>query len=180
MGSRNMYFYLTCGASTGSAEKYAAELCARLGMNFMGLGSVRMPDNYLILYNPSTYDEAQGLLRAAISQVESNARLIQSGNSQHDTNNSLPLMSKAAPLMNKYYIKDKKFRVTDKCIRCSKCQDICPLANISFENGRPKWNGNCSHCVACISICPTNAIEYGRLTEKRRRYYLYPDGTQKK
>jgi len=179
VGSNEMYFHLTCGGATGEAEKYAEALCKELGMKFRGLGSSVMPDNYLILYAPSSYDEAHGMLRASVSQIESNARLIKSGRTLHNNNAGYAFMSKIAPMMYKYFISDKKFRVTDACIGCGKCEELCPLANITLVDSKPKWNGNCTHCVACISACPVNAIEYGKLTEKRRRYYLNDDGTQK-
>ena len=180
VGSRDVYFYLTCGAATGDAESYARKLSSELGLNFMGIASARMPDNYLLLYEPSDYDEAQGMLRACVPQIESNARLIMYGKPIHDTNANYKFMSKLAPLMYKYYISDKKFRAGNNCIGCGKCEDVCPLANIAIVDGKPQWSGSCTHCVACISICPEEAIEYGRVSNKRRRYYLYEDGTQKK
>ena len=42
--------------------------------------------------------------------------------------------------------------------------------DITLTDGRPVWGGNCTHCMACISRCPKHAIEYGKGTERRRRY----------
>jgi len=179
VGSRDIYFYLSCGGATGNAGKYTAELAAKLELNYKGMASSVMPDNYLIMYKPSEYDEAQGMLRAALPQIESSARLIKAGRELYDVNSGHAFMSAVTPYMYKYYISDKKFRVTDKCTGCGLCAELCPLVNISIEDSKPKWNGNCTHCVACISACPENAIEYGKATEKRRRYYLYEDGKQK-
>ncbi len=36
--------------------------------------------------------------------------------------------------------------------------------------GKPVWGDNCTHCMACITLCPTQAIEYGKKTQKKRRY----------
>ena len=66
-----------------------------------------------------------------------------------------------------------------KCIRCSKCLNVCPtqgLQLIGFENG---WEnlftprlipraGYCDYnCTACIDICPTDAISQLTLEEKQ-------------
>lgn len=47
---------------------------------------------------------------------------------------------------------------------------LCPLNNITLEDGKPLWGGNCTHCMACISYCPTEAIEYGRRSVGKPRY----------
>ena len=69
-------------------------------------------------------------------------------------------------------VSDKGYTVTDSCIGCGKCEKLCPLNNISMENGRPVWQGNCTQCMACICRCPAEAIEYGRKTRGKRRYHL--------
>lgn len=66
----------------------------------------------------------------------------------------------------------KKFYATDACTGCGLCTKVCPLKNITLENGRPSWHGNCTQCQACISICPHTAIEYGKITLGKRRHYL--------
>lgn len=72
----------------------------------------------------------------------------------------------------KFIVKDKKFYYTDKYIECGKCEKECVLNNISYIDGKPKWNGNCTHCMACLSKCPTGAIEYGKKTVGKERYLL--------
>jgi len=181
-GSRDAYFFLTCGGSTGAAAERAEELCRSMGFNFRGLSSVKMPDNYIVLYDSPSYDESLGILRAAVSQIESTGRFIKHGMNISDPNGSSgirALPTKMAPYFSKYWARDKAFRVTDDCIGCGKCESLCPLANISITDAKPVWNGNCTHCLACISACPVNAIEYGKATAKRRRYYLNADGSLK-
>ncbi len=42
---------------------------------------------------------------------------------------------------------------------------------IHIENNKPIWEGkSCAHCISCIQNCPTEAIEYGNITGKKRRY----------
>lgn len=74
---------------------------------------------------------------------------------------------------NKRMITDKKFTVdADVCIRCGKCQKICPVDNI--KGTPPVWlhNGRCTCCLACYHYCPVHAVNYGRITRKRDQYYF--------
>ena len=181
-GSREAYFFLTCGSSTGDAAKHAEALCREVELEFMGLSSVVMPENYITMFNSPSFDDAQGMLRAAVAPIESAARLIDIRKTIEDQNGSGglgPLGTKFNSLFYKLFVKDKKFRATTDCTGCGHCERICPLANIQVEKGEPVWHGNCTQCMACIAACPQNAIEYGLASKGKRRYYLSADGRQK-
>jgi ferredoxin len=49
-------------------------------------------------------------------------------------------------------------RVYSKQSSCTKCQDICPISAISYEENIPKIDNSCIDCGGCIGICPTEAI----------------------
>lgn len=57
----------------------------------------------------------------------------------------------------------KRFKVTDKCLKCQKCVRECPTKNITFENGKFKFGKNCLICTRCSFNCPANAINIGLL-----------------
>lgn len=178
-GSRDVYFFLTCGSETGAAYEYAKDFANSLELNFMGLGSVKMPENYITMFKAPDYDDAQGIIRAAVSQIESAGRIINALKPLKDNNAANPNLSKINNIFYKLFVNDKKFYATNDCIGCGQCAEICPLANISIKDGEPVWHGNCTQCMACIASCPKNAIEYGRKAKGKRRYYLYTNGTQK-
>ena len=73
---------------------------------------------------------------------------------------------------NKVATDDRKYRSTEKCIGCGKCVSVCPLQNVSLEEGRPKWHGHCTMCMSCYHHCPVNAIQYGKGTEGKGQYYF--------
>lgn len=181
-GDMRAYFMLTCGKSTGPSAKHAELLCGELGFKFMGLSSVIMPENYIALFDSASYDDALGMIRAAVAPIESTGRMIACGRTIEDPNGGYTrsLHTKMNETFYKLHISDKPYRVTADCIGCGQCEIICPLANIRLEEGRPVWNGNCTQCMACISICPKDAIEYGLKTRGKRRYYLRADGSQLK
>ena len=83
------------------------------------------------------------------------------------------IMSKVLnPLMYSMMINAKGFTVTEKYTGCGKCEARCPLNNIHLKSGRPVWGQDCTHCMACIAGCPAEAIEYGKKTQGKPRYYL--------
>ena len=181
VGSSKIYFFLTCGSNTGAAEDSARELCAKIGMEFGGLSSAIMPENYIAMFKVPSYDEAQGCIRAAVSKIESCARLINVEKTISDSNKGNTKLSKLNPYFYRFFVKDKAFHSTEACDRCGLCEKICPAVNIKIsDKGIPSWSGNCIHCMACINSCPKQAIEYGRRSHGKRRYLLLSDGMQKK
>ena len=53
--------------------------------------------------------------------------------------------------------------VSDKCIKCGKCIEVCPVQRIELENDVPKMPGKdkmCIHCFSCTGVCPAEAITF--------------------
>lgn len=51
-----------------------------------------------------------------------------------------------------------KYRIEDNCKECSVCEWVCPMDNITIQNGKPVFSDRCCSCLACIQNCPKNAI----------------------
>lgn len=50
--------------------------------------------------------------------------------------------------------------ITDKCIGCKKCLEVCPQECIDFANGYAKIiQSSCLHCGNCFTVCPVKAVE---------------------
>lgn len=174
-GSRRMYFFLTCGSEPGDAAKYCRRLCTDLGMEYMGLAAAVMPENYLALFPTPDEAEAQEIVARARPGIEAAAREIAAGRPLRDPDAGALDRFKSGPVNRVFralFIKDRAFRVTGACIGCGKCARLCPVSDIAIQDGRPRWLGHCMHCMACINACPARAIEYGRASLGRPRYYL--------
>lgn len=177
-GNQNIYFVLTCGGSVGNAAAYAKKLCGEKGLRFSGLALVAMPNNYVALSNTPDKAECAAILEKAGARVASLAALIQKGEPFPEAAISLKDRMNSGPVNRLFYalfVHDKGFAASDACISCGKCAQRCPLNNIRMEEGKPVWNGNCTHCMACIGGCPVEAIEYKSASKGNRRYYIMED-----
>ena len=62
------------------------------------------------------------------------------------------------------------FKVSDKCIGCGTCVELCPRENIKLENGKAVIGRNCIQCLGCLQFCPQEAISITKLTQLRKHY----------
>lgn len=172
-GSKDVYFVLTCGSDMGNAEKYLKKLCTETGLNYRGAAPVVMPENYIAMFDAPDKEESAVIMKKAERTLN---RIVRRLKNDEDL---LPVKTGIVGKINSsfvnliYYpliVKDKKFYAEDTCNGCGLCAAKCPLGNIEIVDGKPQWNGKCTHCMACISYCPAEAIEYGKISRGKRRY----------
>ncbi|MDY5931925.1 MAG: EFR1 family ferrodoxin [Candidatus Ornithospirochaeta sp.] len=53
---------------------------------------------------------------------------------------------------------NSKLSVLPACTGCSVCYRICPMGNITMENGKAVHHDRCISCYACYHRCPENAV----------------------
>ncbi len=172
-GSSEAYFVLSCGGEIGAAGNYIAKLANAMGFRYMGTAEVVMPENYLIMFEPTVRENDAEIIKAAKEQALKLCEQISCSEAFNKV--KIPLVGYLeSGIVNrsfyKFYVGADKFFATDACISCGKCAENCMLNNITFANGKPVWGKNCTHCLACICKCPTLAIEYGKNTAGKRRY----------
>lgn len=173
-GSRQAYFVTTCGDSAGNATHYAQKFCQRAGLDFMGLQAVVMPENYIALFQAPQQEQAQRMIMRAVPVLRQIAAQIAAGQSLHCSPPGCVGRLESAvvnPLFYRFVVKAKPFFATDACIGCGRCATLCVCNNIHIRDKRPHWGKRCTHCMACINACPTEAIEYGKRTAGKRRYF---------
>lgn len=69
---------------------------------------------------------------------------------------------------------ERCFTVTDACIDCCVCVDVCPRGNYELTSQGIKMKGDCEFCFACIQNCPQKAIQFVKSEDSS-----FPDGTEK-
>lgn len=170
---QKIYFILTCGGDIGNADKYLRKLCKDKDLEYMGVQEVIMPENYIAMFDVPSKELAEEIIDNAEPSIIDAAEHISEGTAFNKKNITLTDKIKSGIVNDIFYaavVKSKKFKATDKCIGCGKCERICPLHNIELKNGKPVWGRECTHCMACISYCPVEAIHYGDKTVEKRRY----------
>ncbi len=168
--SKYVFCVITCGADTGSADKMLAK---RLGRKLDYSFSLRMPDNYVVLYDPCDAETAKKFIHHADKELEQICGEIKLREVKRGGSVSGEIKSAVVPLFYNPFRVTSKFYVNDGCIGCGKCAELCPDSAIEIKNGRPVWvKSKCQHCTACINRCPVKAIQFGKGTQKRRRYNI--------
>lgn len=171
-GNKNVYIVVTCASTPWITARYAEKLCAEKGFNLMGFNSVVMPQNYIANYDIASETENGEIIDVATPKIKKIAEVIKDGRPLPKEEPGKSVMSKILnPMMYSMMISAKGFHTSDACIGCGKCVERCPLNNVKMVNGKPQWGKDCTHCMACIGGCPCKAVEYGKKTSGRNRYY---------
>ena len=171
-GDRRAYFLATCGDSVGASSEYAKKLCEKIGLKYMGLQAVVMPENYIAVFNCPSEEKCTEIVEKAKTVIDNAAAMIRDRAVIIDRPGSKILSGIVNSLFYKFIVKAKPFHLEKDCISCGLCAKSCALNNIELTGGKPVWGNNCTHCMACITVCPVSAIEYGKKTQNKRRYRL--------
>lgn len=166
---------MDCGSEIGNAAKYNRELAAQKALTYMGTAQIVMPENYIALFPAPDKQEAKAIVENAKPAIRSIIDCIRNGMEFPAPRNNLydRFMSGAVnPIFYKKIVKADAFTVSDACIGCRKCVQLCPLNNIRLDKDKPVWGANCTHCMACICYCPKEAIEYGKRSVGKPRYHF--------
>lgn len=173
IGTQKTYFIGTCAATPWVTVQYVEKLCAEKAFSLLGFNSVVMPQGYLAGGGTQPKEANVKVLAEAEPKIIAIAETIRDRQMLPKEQPGKAIMSKVLnPIMYSMMISAKNFRVTEKCNSCGKCQQHCPLNNVKLKNGKPVWGRECTHCMACIAGCPCEAIEYGKKTVGKPRYYL--------
>ncbi len=172
------YMVTTCGDDIGQSVEMWSTAIGDFIPNKAAF-SIQMPNNYILLpgFDVDSHDVEIEKKRKAILRVEEIAASIAENRCTEDvvTGKWTWIKSRVIyPLFRKYYMKDNDFTVNEsKCTHCGICQKKCPTRNISLNGkGIPEWHGDCAMCLSCIHRCPPRAIEYGKQSQKKGRYYF--------
>lgn len=174
-GCKDVYFIFTSGGYCGISGVLAKAIMKKKRMNYLGHAEFRMPRNYVIstAYPMLDRQETESRILTAYEMIAPVVSNIQAGKpltARHVYLFESVVTIPFNPVWSKFKLRAKDFYSTDKCIGCGKCAKLCPLNNISLKDKKPLWGAHCSHCMACIGNCPTQAIEYGTITQGKAQY----------
>lgn len=171
-GNRKACFILTCGDSIGNAGGYAEKLCGEVGLLYGGMADLPMPENFITMFRAPAPEEEKQIMARADKRLEEIIADLKAGRQLTQRCGRRAYLSAVVnPVFYRLFVKAGPYRVKESCTACGFCEEICPLGNIRLENGRPVWGTDCTQCMACICGCPQEAIEYGRKSVGKRRYW---------
>lgn len=168
---RQVYFILTYGGMISGADRLAYEYAKENGLDIRGVYTVKMVENFTLIFStPSFYNKvalrsAPGRIEKIIASIRKDECHIppekKTRRQEHETNKA-----------NWHMIADD-FSVTEDCVRCGKCVDLCPSGNIIMQEGKIVFGQSCVACLGCYHRCPQKAIRYKN--RKKLDRYFHPD-----
>lgn len=167
---------VTCGDNVGETEKiFRKELKSR-GLELDAAFCFKMPNTY-INFMGMTVDREEVANEKIVKAKEKLPKVIESVRRRVKCSDMIRgrLPRFKSNVIGKSFYKwasDKPFFSTDECVACGICVKVCPLLNITLENDRPVWHGNCNTCDACYHYCPMHAVQYGNKTKGKGQYFF--------
>ena len=173
------YMVTTCGDEVGETVTMFAKSLGNISLK--AAFSVQMPNNYILLPGFDVDDKAleRSKIKASAARIKAVAEAIAAKRKIIDVvvGPWRRLKSRLIyPLFRRFAMSDKAFAAnTEVCTRCGLCARECPANNITLDGGSlPRWHGKCTMCLSCIHRCPVRAIEYGKATRSKGRYFFRP------
>lgn len=161
---KKVFIIATMGLFSGDGAGIPARLLTKHGAIIIGGLHLKMPDSIgdeKALKR--TLVQNQELVRKAEQKIEASAQKLKDG---HPSQDGMGCLNHLAGLFGqRLYFCSKTKAYSDKlkidrnrCIQCGKCVSLCPMRNISLENGAAVAGGKCTMCYRCVSFCPAQAI----------------------
>jgi len=166
----------TCGDECGYTKKMFLKLIHSKGWECRHVYSVQMPNNYMLLpgfdvdskeLEKQKIEKAKALLPKIIQAIRDDLPI-----KEYSKGSMSFLKSRMIyPLFCKFALNSRPFHATTACNACGICGKNCPTKTITVTD-KPVWGNHCTQCLSCINRCPSRAIEYGKKTQKKSRYYF--------
>ena len=174
--NNRIFGIFTCGDECGNTHQMFLKLMQAKGWTCRHIYSVQMPNNYIFFpgfdvdskeLEKSKIEKAAQLLPTLTQAIRDDRPIIAY------TKGNLTFLKSGLiyPLFVKYARDSRPFHTTDACTSCGLCAKLCPTKNITVAD-KPVWGKYCEQCLSCIHRCPSRAIEYGKISKKKGRYYF--------
>jgi len=173
-----VYTVLTCGGSTGNADKMLAGLLEARGIRVEASFALKLVDNYSPMFKMDPPAKQRAIEAAAAAALEPIREAVAACRAGDFNKLRGPLPGLITPLIYRAYGESgpstKLFALSDACVGCGLCAGICPDGAIQMRDKKPVWvKHSCTRCLACFHQCPHGAISAGRMSLKNGRY-LHP------
>jgi ferredoxin len=174
-----LFFVYAGGGEPGGGLRSVQRLCKKRNLDLSALFNIAMPSNYTPFGCPDL-QEQRSMLDAIDGRIAAIADTVSRRERHVDRNPTGFFKTIIHPgvlyRLGHAMIRrlDKDFSADESCNGCEICSKVCPVGNISIQEGRPQWNHRCQQCFACQNWCPQKAIQYRNKTDGVERYH-HPD-----
>lgn len=175
--SKPLYIVLNYGGMKGNSLYFAYSLCKDSGLNIRSVQVVKMPENFTLSFSQPRFYLNSVLRKAPERLVPVIAAIgddVEIAIPEPKSNKS---MEKHFENRKTWHRLAKDFSVTEHCTGCLKCVRLCPVGNISREDGQIIFGDACIACLGCYHRCPEKAIVYKNRRKKDR--YINPHVQEK-
>lgn len=159
------------GGMVSGADYLVYQYAKEYELNIKAVYVLKMPENFTTTFTvPKFY--IKSILRSTDSRIDKVISSIRTGDYR------VPKKCKTKVdvyLKNKsnWHLIGEDFSTTDACIKCGKCVSVCPVGNISLNDGKIVFSNKCVACLGCYHRCPQKAIVYKQKKKKDR--YINPN-----
>ncbi len=168
----------TFGQNIGRYDEFISEALDNKNINLNSAFSLNMPNNYIMVWDETKQNEC---LKKADERIEYICDILNERKDAFDVETIINgskapegTGKEAALNMNEWFnnrLHDpSQFYVTDDCIGCKLCFEVCNGQTLTYPDKKPVWGDNCYKCLACLHACPNKAIQFGKFTESNGRY----------
>ena len=168
--SKELTIIQNYGGMIGGADYYVYSYALQNGLNIKSIHTIKMPENYTLTFTmPKLY--LKHVLKGADKRIDNVVAKVANGEysvpNKKRTNETKYLKNKS-----NWHIIGERFSVTNDCVKCGKCVNICPAQNITFSEDKVTFADRCVACLGCYHRCPKKAIVY--LKNKKKDRYVNP------
>lgn len=175
----------TMGAFSGDGTGCTARILKRKGAVILGGLQIHMPDSVCdSKWLKKTVEENQKIVIEADRKIEKAAYDIYNGKYPKEGitfySHILGLFGQRLWFYNKTSHYSDQLKISNNCIGCGLCSQICPMNNIEINNKRAIAGNWCTMCYRCISRCPQKAITLiGNRVYEQCQFSKYMDSQNK-
>lgn len=161
--NKNIFCINTMGAFSGDGTGCCARLLKKYGANITGGLQIKMPDSVCdSKLLKKTEQKNRAIVKAADIKIEKWCQKIKQGifpsEGLHQMDHIKGLFGQRLWFYKKTKTYSNQIKINNDCIKCGLCIKLCPMKNLSLQDGKIVGNDKCTMCYRCISHCPKKAL----------------------
>ena len=162
--NKKVFVIATMGLFSGDGAGMLGRLLENYGAEMTGGLHLKMPDSIAdekALKRP--LEKNKELVKLAEQKIKKSVGQLKEG---HPTQEGIgPLYRLAGFWGQRAYFGHKTREYTsklkinnEKCVGCRKCENLCPMNNITIVEHKAVSDNRCTMCYRCVNKCPKQAI----------------------